>query len=778
MRPFLALTALVVSLSASAGTLRLYNPSDVAVAATTVCETTTVAQTIAPRGLNDVVDMHDCRATSAAPLLVLDVSDPDDAVEWQRAVGPSAGECPATVRLLLPSFGCRFGMAVVAVDQVPGASYSWSIDGGSFVSGIGTDRVVVALGGDNAVKIDVAVATPGCTRGGSGVIALRDSFTIAKLDGGTGALGQSRTIIWSYANGTPVSQTLSGSDFGAVALPADARSYSYVPQSEGDKNVVLDARSGAAPDTGRHRAAGRGTAGATDCSTAHAAAAYHVDCTTPDATIIAPASTNIEEPFTARVDLGSGASAKWTVVNGTPATATGESVVIKPAGPGAVDVSVVVTAGHCSAATTKRVTVDGTFACDNPTVDVSILRNDCSGTAVQARFSGKPPFSGTWNDGTSFTTSDRAVERVVTAAGMFSVTTFRDSICAGPKSNSVSVAPKVVSATLTASSGACAGRAVTATFFGTPPFTGTWSDGTTFSTGSAQISHTPAKAGPLWVEFHDSICPLTQTSNTLGIEDPSVTVTLSPFSPQSCASNITLNADFAGGTPPYTLTWLDGVTQSAPIGVTRISRSFNVPQPSGTFGVSAAHDAVCSLTVTPPVTVSGRPYAAFYNSGGFCSGQTVTATLYSTPAPGSSIEWTVDRGTIISGQGTSSLRFTGTAGSVTVVCKITTSAGCTDASSALYTFYDLPAPKLTLSPGPTVTVGAIVTLSWANDINTQYSYVDASTSTQPVTAYCYTLGACSATYTAKTTGTVTLTLHAYGRCGPIVTTSTTLTVTP
>src|SRR5207248_2069267 len=159
--------------------------------------------------------------------------------------------------------------------------------------------------------------------------------------------------------------------------------------------------------------------------------------------IIAPAATNIESSFTARVDLAPPATAKWTIANGTPSTAIGDSVVIKPAGSSPIDISVVVSAGRCSSSATKRVMVDGTFACDNPTVDVGILRNDCSGTAVQARFSGKAPFSGTWNDGQQFTTSDRAIERAVTAAATFSVTSFRDSICAGPKSNSVTVAPNV-----------------------------------------------------------------------------------------------------------------------------------------------------------------------------------------------------------------------------------------------------------------------------------------------------------------------------------------------
>jgi hypothetical protein len=779
MRPLLALGALLVSFSAFADGLRIYNPNDAAVAATTVCETTTFTQTIAPHGLNDVVDMHGCRATSAAPLLVLETGAFDDGVEWQRAVGPAADGCPSTVALLIPSFACRFGMAVVAVDAVPGASYAWSIDGGSFIGGLGTERVTVALGGADTVKIDVAIATPGCTRTASGVIALRDAFVVAKLDAGAGYLGQSRTITWSYANGTPTSQTLSGTDFAPVTLPNDARSYSYVPLTDGDKNVVLDARSGAAPATGRHRAAGRGTAAATECSVAHTAAAYRVDCTRPDATIVAPSSTNIDTPFTARVDLGAGATAKWTIANGTPATATGDSVVIKANGSGAVDLSVVVSAGSCSTTGTKHVTVDGTFACDDPTVSVAVLRNDCSGTVVEARFSGKPPFSGTWNDGQQFSTSDRAIDRAVTAESTLSIATFRDAVCAGPKSNSVSVAPNVVSAKLTAASGSCANAPIVATFFGTPPFTGTWSDGVTFSTGSAQISRTVSKAGPLWLEFKDALCPQTQTSNTINILDGSVTVALDNSSSQTCARAVYLNADFAGGVPPYTLTWSDGVTQTAPIGVTRLTRYFSVPQPSATLGVSAAHDAVCALKVSPPIAVTGKPLAQFYLNGQYCVGQTVTATLYEVPGAGSSVEWSVTNGTIVSGQGTRFLNFTGAAGSVTVVCKITTSAGCTDASSTTLTFSNAPAvPTLSLTPGATVTVGASVTIAWTNDANTYYSSIDASTTAQPTPAYCYNSGACSAIYTAKTTGTVKFTVHAYGRCGQTVNGSTTLTVTP
>src|SRR5206468_10056762 len=124
----------------------------------------------------------------------------------------------------------------------------------------------------------------------------------------------------------------------------------------------------------------------------------------------------------------------------------------------------------------------------------------------------------------------------------------------------------------------------------------------------------------LWIDFHDAICPQQQTSNTINIFDSSVTVTLDKSSPQTCANYVIVNADFAGGVPPYSLTWLDGVTQTAPVGITRLTKSFSVPPPSGTFGVSTAHDNVCTLKVSPPITVTAKPSALFSTSGTFCAG--------------------------------------------------------------------------------------------------------------------------------------------------------------
>src|SRR6266545_2245190 len=121
-----------------------------------------------------------------------------------------------------------FRCAVAAVGPVDGATYSWSVDGGSILSGAGTERILIALEGGNTLSVTAAIAKDGCTTTAAGVMALHDAFTIKTLDAGSGAVGQPRTIAWSFANGEPSTQILSGADFPSpVSLAPSARSYTF-----------------------------------------------------------------------------------------------------------------------------------------------------------------------------------------------------------------------------------------------------------------------------------------------------------------------------------------------------------------------------------------------------------------------------------------------------------------------------------------------------------------------------------------------------------------------
>lgn len=682
---------------------------------------------------------------------------------------------------MAPANGCRAGTAVVAVNRVAGASYAWSIEGGDFVDGVGTDRVTIAFGGGDSAKISVAVSTATCTSTGSAVIALHDAFTITSLSAGAGLLGQPRTITWDYANGTPASQTLSGTDFGPVTLPNDARSYSYTPTSEGDKYVVMQARSGGTPSTGRTHAAGRGTAAASDCNVAAAKAVYHVNCNTPDATIYAPASSGLDTPFTARVHLDSFSTASWKIANGTPSTATGESVTIKPTGTVPVEISVTVSAGACSATSSARVTLEA--ACDNPTAEVGLIaKADCS-TVVQAHFTGRPPFRGTWNDGTPFLTSTYTADRTVLAAGNYSIAHFQDSLCAGGASNSVAASPARVSAVLSAPYGTWAsGSQVSAVLTGTPPFNGTWWDGQTFTTSSHQIARSITTGGTVSMTVSDSTCgPV--ASNQLEFRDPgSVTLSLDPRTAAACqpiGTGVIVYATITNGVPPYTLIWSDGFSQTLPVNASpQVTRTVTLPASGLSLGITTAHDAGCNLTVgSPPIVVNASQSALFSISGAICTGQAVTATLYNTPVAGSGIAWSVANGSIVSGQGTASITFIPGSGPMTVSSSVVSPKGCTTSSGVSITpWTSQAAPQPLVTQGSTVSVGTPVTVAWFVDRNFNYATIDASTAGNPPTPPQCSSTLCSSSYTPKAAGKVTFTVKLYGRCGDVASGTTTLTV--
>ena len=214
----LPLALLLAAAPMLAGDLRLFNPTDDAAVATIACGGVSSSRTVAPHELVDVVG-DDC---SAAGPLVFRI-ETRNGVEWQQlqAAPAPADACAATAPLMLPLTGCRFGSAVAAVAAVDGATYSWSVDGGSILSGAGTERILVAIEGSNTLRVSAVIAKDGCTTTAAGVMALHDAFTIKTLDAGSGAVGQPRTIVWSFANGEPSTQILSGTDFPSpVSLPS------------------------------------------------------------------------------------------------------------------------------------------------------------------------------------------------------------------------------------------------------------------------------------------------------------------------------------------------------------------------------------------------------------------------------------------------------------------------------------------------------------------------------------------------------------------------------
>jgi hypothetical protein len=687
--------------------------------------------------------------------------------------------CPQIVQLQMAPVGCRLGSAIAAVDPVGGATYSWTVQGGTLLSGAGTERILLALGSGNSVKVSVVVNSPSCgAQNGTAFMALQDPFAIQSMavTGGTHA-GQPRTLTWSFKNGEPAAQVLTGTDFAQpVVLPGSARGYTYTPSLYGDKSVALDASTVALP--GRSRAAGHGGTPSSSCTIARAEAKFHVDCNTPDATISAPGSVGVGLPFTASVKLPAGTSASWSIANGSPSAATGASVAITPTGGAPVEVHVVVSAGTCTAESAAQVKVDSALGCAVvPQATLALTSADCDKGVISVRLAGTPPFSGTWSDGEPFSAPGFTAERTVTAPADYTIKGFRDALCPG-LATSLKVALKPT-ATLSTSGSACLiGGDSTAviTFTGTPPFLGEWSDSIAFNTTAGRLERkitAPIDLTLKW--FQDSKCDgLVSGRATFGVPGTANVSLVSPANgclaygnDPSATARIAVDLI---GTPPFTVKWSDGIEQST--SASQLLRFF-APQPGKvyTLRVSSARDAFCDLTLqnasaTVGVTLAPQVSIPYLS----CPNQETSAKLTGSVPVGATFNWHIDHGTIKSGQGLSTITFVPAAGitSATLSVDVNDPQSCTATTSVPVPFPPPPSQvKLTANP-MTIALGQSTTVTVTMDpSNTFYTIVNLYTPAYQSIGYCQNASTCSYTVTPTVRGGIDIQAFGMGNCSQV-----------
>jgi len=697
--------------------------------------------------------------------------------------------CPATAQVQLAPTGCRLGSAVAAVDPVDGASYSWTIQGGTLVSGAGTDHILIALGSGQTVKVSVIVNSPACgVQNGTALMALQDPFTVTSfaVTGRTHA-GQARTITWSYQNGEPVSQILTGSDFAQpVVLAGAARSYTYTPSMYGDKSVVLSASM--VPLPARTHAAGRGGAPSSSCGSARAEAKFHVDCNTPDATISAPQATGVGLPFTASVKLPAGTSASWSITNGSPSTATGPSVTIMPSSNVPVGVDVVVSADTCTAEATAQVKVDSALGCAVvPQATLSLASADCDKGVISVRLTGTPPFSGTWSDGAPFSASGFTAERTVTAAADYTIKRFSDAYCPG-QAGTLKVALKPT-ATLSTSGSTCViGGNSTAviTFTGTPPFLGEWSDNVAFNTTSARLERKVTQPTDLTLKwFQDAQCDGVVSGHAaFGTPGTASVRLVSPANGCLTYGNdpgiAALVAVDLAGTPPFTVTWGDGVVQnvSGPL----LTRYFAPPRGHYAITVAGARDAFCDLTLLNPTVTIGATTAPQISLNGLltvCPGQDTDARLVNDVAiVGQTVTWRIDHGTIKAGQGTPQVTFAAAndATAATLSVDVADPNTCTATASIPVPFPPPPGQTHITANPSTITLGQSTTLTVTMDDATNFTQVNENSPTYQFLFLCNSTPTCTYVFKPASRGTYDLEAFTWDWC-PSPSTHASITVT-
>jgi hypothetical protein len=700
-------------------------------------------------------------------------------------------QCSSTVTVQAPPTACKSGTATVAVAAVPGATYAWSVDGGTITGNANSDQITIALGTRATATASVTITALGCTAHGSGVIALHDPFAV-RTSIPEGGMGTPLTIQWNYEGGSPARQTISGSDFAPLTLPADARSYTYTPATSGNKQIVIDAIVQTPPDSSpassRRRAVAKSPASASACGELHTTVPYTVsDCVKPPVILDAPSTIVTGSSVLLSVVPQSNALITWTIVNGSPGTATGNSVMVTAGSSGSVDVSVRIARGSCSNQADRSIAIVPRPPCNDPKAVVTVGAVGCGSAMVNATFTGAPPFHGMWSDGVPFTSDTASLVRTVTAPGNYSIASFEDAACAGTASG-VAVIPALgPTATTIGKVSSCIGAdKVTVQFTGRPPFTATWSDGTTFSTSNMEVEHAVTNTGTNNVVsgFDGTHCPLVVFGGVVGHPTPVVEVGKSCLTPDF-DNALMLFVHFTGAyTTPVSATWTDGVTISS--NGTPVWRGLPAPTTTTTYTVADAHDAYCSavFAVPPAITVYASPVPDFsLGIGNICSGATASASLATPPPAGAQVQWFADGATIVSGQGTSSIQYkAGAVGVMILGCTFTfpDPARCPTSHRQAVAVNGAPDATMSVSPGQ-IHAGetAIITFTMNSNVwtwNFENSLGDSITQVS-------TCGAnntpCHALYTSSHgTGVSKITLHATGFCPQTKDVSVDLTVVP
>ncbi|MDQ3280010.1 MAG: hypothetical protein M3Q69_01205 [Acidobacteriota bacterium] len=754
--------------SADAG-VRVVNPHGFPVDATLVCAGSTRTLHLDAEGVADYAAVEQCRAatvTSNEPLLVFETAG-EEGAETQKLAG-SGAPC-GDAALFVPLFACRFGTATASVQPMDGATYRWSAEGAAIEGASDTPRVTLQVGTMPVAKVTATVTRDGCTQNGTGVIAVREPLTVRDLAASEDAQsGQPMTVTWAYVgDAQPASQLLVSDALEApVAVAAAERSYTFTPASGGRKNIELRASYApavAVPQTSSRRRSVGSTLVAASCPSARASMTIEVrGCGVDAPRIRVPELVESGATFTAAITIDRPDDAvQWTVDN---ATVIGPSnkpkIELRAETQTEVRLTVRVTRGAgCSARATTKVRVDVVPACPvRPTASLSVVSQTCGSATVKATFTGKAPFSGIWSDGTPFSSSSDTAVHEFFGTGTYSITGLRDSACTGSVTQTAQVKAFRPLAQVRAVTGGCASQKIAADFSGLPPFSGTWSDGQTFTTSSTHIERsTAAKEAAYWIaSLTDARCSSTQSmydTYVLMRTPPAAVVQTAPFCQTVAQSPATMYVNFDWGVPPYTVEWSDGV-KSVSSGT--VTRTVFINQPSATFTIARASTGNCEATIpnkTATVVFRKPPVIDDASVTPTCMDELGSASLLGGSPAGATIEWTLEGGYIVEGQGTAKVTWKATGVGAKKIRAIARYADgfCGGDDEATAQFKDAaPAFVETAVEPATIKAGGTATFSFTFSGNNAWAGTDiepASRRADLRSVRCSTAHICTATYT-------------------------------
>ncbi len=239
-------------------------------------------------------------------------------------------------------------------------------------------------------------------------------------------------------------------------------------------------------------------------------------------------------------------------------------------------------------------------------------------------------------------------------------------------------------------------------------------------------------------------------------------------------------AEFTG-TAPFQGYWSDGVDFFTYDN--RIERTVNT---SGTYTLVWFRDAFCNGTISgsaqvgaslpkPTFTIDPIVDGAYYDTTN-CLGMVRVARLDGSIPAGAELVWTVENGTIVSGQGTAELQFTADApGNMPISAKFVNAEGCSSETNTFPYMVTYGQPQITMSVEP-----AVIPSGGTAIITTTFNFVTGHTLTSslgdPITLVGQSGNTLQWEYrSTSASGTAVITYDAQNACG--MTTSATATLT-
>ncbi len=613
-------------------------------------------------------------AVGAAPPVTITIAAPvssgtatNTAAVSSGVVDPSAGNDSSAASTTVnavpapPAAGnggavCVDGTLQLTAATVAGATYSWTGPNGFTSSDQNPTISSVTLAAAGTYSVTVSVAS--CVSGAGTTVATVHPLPTAAVSGGglvcAGGAVQVQAALtgtgpWSlvWSDGVPQDGIAVSP---AMRLVSPSATTTYVVTS------VSDA----------HCAGSAGTGGA-------------LVTVNPRPTAVAGGTAEICAGGSTPLTGSGGVSCSWA-----PATGLSNSSSCTPS-------------AAPSATTTYTLTVTDASGCvsnNAPAVTVTVRPKPTAAASGSASIcpGGSAPLSGSggascqWAPATGLSNASSCTPTAApSATTVYTLTVTSAEGCVSTNAPSVTVTVNPTPPTPTASNNGpvCAGQALQLSASGAPGATYGWTgpNGFTSSLPNPSIpGATEAASGVYSVTVSLDGCESAAATTTVLVRPlPTAAVAGSATICSGGSTELTVALTGAG---PWALLWSDGFAQDAP--ASPAVRKVN-PDSTTVYAVASVTDAHCSsagtgsaeIVVRPPVeppAITAPPSA----------GVGATGLSASVPAhDGSTYDWTLVGGSIVSGQGTASITFdAGVPGTTMKLAVVETDAGCVSPASA------------------------------------------------------------------------------------------------